>query len=187
MDYETELGLSRIKIRLIADWVRSSLKITTLAFPVMKVLDTLEQDFEDGFYYVSEEDSLFANNVMAFLSEDDTGCCCIHIRQSVYDGALLGKGDCLGFICHEISHFILIYVIGIKPRMLHAYNGAFYPREIPPNTPRWKSTEWQAMALCGELMIPYDACKTMDVDTIIEKTNSSRSQAEFFAKYVATK
>lgn len=187
MDFETEIGLSRIKIRLIAKWARANLKITTLIFPVMKVLDILEQDFEGSFYYVSEEDTLFEQNVMAYLSEDDFGACCIHIRQSVYDGALLGKGDCLGFICHEISHFILIYVVGVKPKMVYSYTGAVYPREITKNTPRWKSTEWQAMALCGELMIPYEACKSMDLDTIVAKTNSSRSQAEFFIKHVATK
>lgn len=187
MNFETEIGLSRIQIRLIANWVRSNLKIATLAFPVIKVLDALEQDFEGSFYYVSEEDSLFDNNVMAYLLADDNGCCCIHIRQSAYDGALLGKGDCLGFICHEISHFILIYIIGIKPRMIHSYAGTIYPREITQNTPRWKSTEWQAKALCGELMIPYEVCKTMDINTIIIKTNSSREQAEFFVKYVATK
>lgn len=187
MDFETEIGLSRTKIRFIANWVRSNLKIATIAFPVMKVLDVLEQDFDGGFYYVSEDDNLFNNNVMAYLSEDESGCCCIHIRQSVYDGALLGKGDCLGFICHEISHFILIYVVGIKPRMINSYAGAVYPREITPNTPRWKTTEWQAMALCGELMIPYGVCKNMDIDEIIVKTNSSRAQAEFFIKHVAKK
>ena len=47
--------------------------------------------------------------------------------------------------------------------------------------------EWQAKALCGEVMILYDECKDMSTLEIVKKTNSSIDQARFFKKYVANK
>ena len=185
MDFETNIGLSRIDIRGIALWVRIKLNIKTLLFPVLKVLDMLESLFEDRFYYVVEKDELFQKNCMAFLELDDDGNYCIHIRQTVYDGAILGRGDYLGYICHEIAHFVLIGMLNIGPKL--DYNDGYYPRSITDNTPRYKSTEWQAKALCGELMIPYDKCREMSIETIVNETNSSYEQALFFINNVATK
>lgn len=182
MDYEAKIGLSRIDIRGIAGWIRKKLHINTLLFPVLKVLDMLELLFADIFYHVVEEDATFQNNCMAFLSIDVDGHYCVHIRQSVYEGALCKRGDCLGYICHEIAHFILIGILRIGPKL--DYSNGIYPRMITDNTPRWKRTEWQAKALCGELMIPYDQCKNMELNTIIKETNSSYEQALFFINNV---
>ena len=185
MDYEARIGLSREKIRILSVFVRKILQVRTLKFPVLKVLDKLEILFPDNFYYVSEEDSLFEKNVPAYIEQEGENEYCIHIKQSVYDGALKGRGDCLGFINHEIAHFCLIHIFDIGPKNIKFGNSIIYSREpkegkIPP----FKSMEWQAKALCGELMIPYEKCKDMSYWEIISKTKSSMEQAAYFVDTV---
>ena len=185
MDYEARIGLSREKIRILSVFVRKILQVKTLKFPVLKVLDKLELLFPENFYYVSEEDCFFEKSVPAYIEQEGPNEYCIHIKQSVYDGALKGRGDCLGFINHEIAHFCLIHIFNIGPKSIKFGNSIIYSREpkegkIPP----FKSMEWQAKALCGELMIPFDKCKDMSYWEIIYKTNSSGEQAAYFVDTV---
>lgn len=169
VDYETK-PLSRKKIRKLVEVLRKIFKIYTLKFPVLDVLDSLESD---GVTYMIEEDKLFKKNVMAYLEPTNNGYC-IHIRNSVYDGACRGEGNCLGYICHEECHFFLIEYFGFKP----IYGRSIKDRKIPA----CRSMEWQAKAMCGELMIPHDECYNMTIDEIMENTNSSFQQAEYFVK-----
>ena len=109
---------------------------------------------------------------------------CIHIRESVYIGAVEGKGDCLGFINHEICHFILIHILGIGP----SNSNPTYARTVKTNAiPKYKSMEWQAKALCGELMIPYERCKNLTFKQIIYRTGSSKEQVNYFLDKVIKK
>lgn len=185
MDYEAKVGLSRSEVRTIAFLIRKMLKIQGLEFPVLKVLDKLEILYPENIYFVVEEDSLFEENVRAYLEPESESLYCIHIRQSVYNGALKGRGDCLGFINHEIAHFCLIFIFGIVPKLFQYGISNIYPREIKERkiTP-YKSMEWQAKALCGELMIPFDRCKDMSLDQIILYTKSSKEQALYFLNKV---
>lgn len=175
MDYEADTSLKREDIRELSKEIRRIFKVETINFPVLKVLPRLEQIYEDALYTSIDEDSEFDEKVMTYLEEVETDKYCIHVRQSVYIGATINRGDCLGFINHELSHFILVHILGIKP----VYNRSFSGR-----IPAYKSMEWQAKALCGELMIPYDLCKDMDICEILDTTNSSLEQAKFFIKRV---
>lgn len=179
MDYETK-GISRKKIRIIARIIRKYLKIRTIRFPVMNVLEQLVVEFEDILVYEVLPDEKFDKNVMAFIETYDYCSYNIKIRESVYIGALDKKGDCLGFINHEIAHFILMHIFGMKP-IINCNTGT--DRCIPA----YKSMEWQAKALCGELMIPYEKCMNRDLDNIIKVTGSSREQALYFKSKVCKK
>lgn len=68
-----------------------------------------------------------------------------------------------------MSHFL--FEIGFKP----IYSRSFSKGEIPA----YRSVEWQAKALCGEVMIPYEESQGLKKSEIIEKYNVS----EAFAKY----
>ena len=185
MDYEARIGLSREKIRILSVLVRKILQVKSLKFPVLKVLDKLEILFPDNFYYVSEEACLFEKSVPAYIEQEGENEYCIHIKQSVYDGALKGRGDCLGFINHEIAHFCLIHIFDIGPKSFRFGNSIIYARET-----KWrkiepcKSMEWQAKALCGELMIPYEKCKDMSFKEVLARTNSSMEQVAYFINTV---
>lgn len=185
MDYETSVILDRLQIRMISKFFRKMFNIKTTLFPVMKVLDALVKRFSDVLYYSVEEDELFDPRVMAILEPQEDGMYCIRIRQSVYNNAINGDGASLGYICHEECHFILIHLFNIGPRIYTDVNGIRYARcvkekEILP----YKSMEWQAKALCGEVMIPYETCKNCSLDEIIKMTNSSKEQAKYFLNRV---
>ena len=44
--------------------------------------------------------------------------------------------------------------------------------------------EWQAMALCGEIMIPYEKCKNYSFNQIVSRTYSSDEQTKYFLRWV---
>lgn len=89
--------------------------------------------------------------------------------------------DCsIDYICHEICHFFLIEVFGYYP----IYNVCLSEnRQIP----KYRSMEWQAKALCGEVMIDYKKCSNMTISDIMKKTGSSIDQACFYKMFVANK
>jgi len=185
MDFEAKKGLSRKQIREIARIVRKLLKIRTIKFPVLEVLEKLTCLYPDNLYYVIEADDDFRNNVMAYLEIESEYSYCIHIRESVYNGAVKGRKDCLGFICHEISHFILIFILDNGPKIsLNEFKMACERALKQDKIPPYLSTEWQAMALCGELMIPYEECKDKTFRQISFITKSSKKQIEFFLNKV---
>ena len=184
MDYETSIILNREQIRLISKLFRRMFKIRTILFPVMKILERLVIKFDKNLYYVVEEDEMFEKNVMAALVPEENDFYCIRIRQSVYDKALAGDRASLGYICHEMCHFFLIHVMGVGPKLCVAADNLVYARTIDDNTPAYKSMEWQAKALCGEVMIPYERCRNYSLTDLIKKTNSSTEQAKYFLNNV---
>lgn len=182
MDYEPSIILSREKIRLLSKLFRDLFKIKTILFPVLKVLDKMEMKFSDNLYYSVEEDKCFEFGVMAELvNVEDEEHFCIRIRQSVYDKACNGDHASIGFICHEMCHFFLIFVCGIGPKKYYTSEGLVYAKAIAGKAePIYNSMEWQAMALCGEVMIPYERYINYSFKQIISRTKSSNEQAKYF-------
>ncbi len=184
MDYESKLSLSRIQIRKISEFARRLLKIETVKFPVLKALENLIDKFSNNLYYLILPDDEFEKNVMAELVPEDNNVYCIKIRETVYDKAVNGDRASLGFICHEMCHFILIHIFDAGPVYRNesglVYARSFKDRELP----RYKSMEWQAMALCGEIMIPYEKCKDYSFEQIVSRTGSSDEQTKYFLRWV---
>lgn len=185
MDFESRLSFSRIQIREISIFVRKMLKIKTVKFPVLIALEKLIDKFPNNLYYSILPDDDFETNVMAKLVPEGNDVYCIKIRETVYDKAVNGDRASLGFICHEMCHFILIHIFNAGPLMYINDKGlkftrCFKDRELP----RYKSMEWQAMALCGEIMIPYEKCKHYTFKQIVTRTNSSDEQTKYFLRWV---
>ena len=108
---------------------------------------------------------------MAQCTPNNAGGMTIEIKQSVYEGAYKRNiGAFRGFICHELCHLFL-FSIGFTP----IYARSFADGEVPP----YRSVEWQAKALCGEVMIPYAETRGMRVKAIQENYQVS----EAFAKH----
>lgn len=185
MDYESRLSLSRIQVREISKFARRMLKIKTVKFPVLKALEKLIDKFPDNLYYRILPDNEFETNVMAELVPEGNDVYCIKIRETVYEKAVNGDRASHGFICHEMCHFILIHIFDAGPVMHVNESGLSYARnfkdkELPP----YKSVEWQAMALCGEIMIPYERCKNYSFKQIVSRTDSSDEQTKYFLRRV---
>ena len=185
MDYESRLSLSRMQIREISKFVRRLLKIKTVKFPVLKALQKLIDKFSNNLYYCVLSDDEFETNVMAEIVPEGNDVYCIKIRETVYEKAVNGDRASLGYICHEMCHFILIHIFDAGPVLYKGENGLVYARSLKDNElPRYKSMEWQAMALCGEIMIPYEKCKNYTFKQIVSRTYSSNEQTKYFLRWV---
>jgi hypothetical protein len=169
MDYKTK-ATSRKDIRWYAIIMRAIFAVAQVgAFPVLYALEHLHDVFPDCNYLVLE-DIKFPPQTMARCVSNDVGGFTIEIRQSVYDGAYEKQvGAFLGFICHEICH-VFLFKIGFTP----IYERSFKSDELPP----YCSVEWQAKALCGEVMIPYNESIDMSVNEICRNYHCSRAFAE---------
>ncbi len=175
MDYETK-PLTREVIRSFVPYYRELFDAPlTGPFPVLEALDKIPDVFKDSNYEIVEDAEL-EPNVMAQCSPNESGGFTIKIKETVYEGAYEnGLGACLGFINHEISHLFL-FSIGFTP----IYKRSFGNNELPA----YSSVEWQAKALNGEVMIPYEECENLSKEIIIEKYNVSKGFADYFDKKV---
>ena len=174
MDYMTK-PLSRDGIRKLSKFVRKIFDLNaTEPFPVLEALDKLCILIKDTEYCVVEDDEL-PSAVFAWCYIKPDGGFKIEIKQTVYDGACyFGNRAFLCFICHEICHVILFYIgyIPISTRTL-AKN-----KKIPA----YRSVEWQAKALCGELTIPYEHTIGMKAEEIMEIYPVTEASAKYRVK-----
>ena len=170
MDYITKPATRRI-IRGYAKLLREIFGIKQVGrFPVLRVLDELHKYF-DGCTYEIVSDDEFPMNKPARCVQTDDNAFIIEIKESVYKGAYEKRiGAYMGFICHEICH-VFLFSIGHRP----IYERSFKNKEIKP----YESVEWQAMALSGEVMIPYEESKGMSRERIIRKYIVSKEMAKY--------
>ncbi|MDD6451486.1 MAG: hypothetical protein PUF56_06070 [Lachnospiraceae bacterium] len=168
MDYETK-PTSRKDLRRYATYFRKLFDVPQGgAFPVLEVLDKLSDVFE-GSNYVIVDDKALPPQTMAQCTPNDRGGFTIEIKESVYKGAYEhGVGALLGFICHEMCH-IFLFEIGFTP----IYTRSFADNEIPA----YRSVEWQAKALCAEVMIPYEESIGMKPKQIVDRYHVSKAFA----------
>ncbi len=174
IDYET-YPISRQDLRIFTKFIRKELQINTVKLPVIKLLDYLEQHYNNINYSI-ELDTNFESNIMAYLDESITGMYTIHLRNSVYEAACKGEKMSIGFICHEMCHCFLISWFKYKP----IYGRCLGSKKIE----KYRSMEWQAKALCGELMIPYELFIDSSIEAIMKETDSSYSQARYYKENV---
>lgn len=157
MDYETK-PTSRKNLRKFSIILRQIFDVPLSgSFPVMEVLDRIPDVFRGSCYSIVPDNEL-PPKTMAQCTPNDNGGMTIEIKESVYIGAYkYNTGAFRGFICHELCHVFLFY-IGYTP----IYARTFEDGELPP----YRSVEWQAKALCGEVMIPYEESRGMKAKDI---------------------
>ena len=174
MDYETR-PIGRKDLRSIAKWVRGIFKTKNkLRFNAINAFETIPQIFEG---MVTTE--IIEDNDTTLISDLDVPGSCIPnfeggyhivIRERVYDGACRGIGGYRDHIVHEISHAILC-VLGFTPILERSFKN----NEIKP---LYKSMEWQAKALTGEILVPYEETKGMTERQIKHYCKVSRDLAK---------
>ncbi|MCC8067027.1 MAG: ImmA/IrrE family metallo-endopeptidase [Clostridiales bacterium] len=169
MDYQTK-PISRNDLRRLSPFLRKLFGVPSSGpFPVLEALDHLADVFP-GSNYIVVEDRHLPPNTMAQCSPNDMGGMTIEIKDTVYNGAYQnGNGAFRGFICHEICH-VFLFAIGYTPII----SRTFEDRELPA----YCSVEWQAKALCGEVMIPYEESRGMSRNEIIQAYQVSKSFAD---------
>lgn len=152
MDYKTK-PISRNDLRAIARWAWSFFECKNkLRFDVIGAFEKItELTGGKVTTEIVEDDDTFIiadTKVPAACSPDFEGGYHIAVRESVYDGACKGVGGYRAHIVHEMSHAILC-LFGFTPVLERSFGNY----EIQPI---YTSMEWQAKALAGEILVPYE-------------------------------
>ncbi|MDO4555100.1 MAG: hypothetical protein Q4B70_08165 [Lachnospiraceae bacterium] len=157
MDYKTK-PTSRKDLRRFSAYMRKLFDVPlTGEFPVLYALDKLSDVFS-GCNYEVVDDKKLPPQTMARCTPNDRHGFTIEIKETVYNGAYDKQiGAFLGFICHEICH-VFLFEIGFTP----VFERSFADNELPA----YCSVEWQAKALCAEVMVPYEETVGMKVHDI---------------------
>ena len=173
MDYIT-VPASRNDMRIIAKFIRYVFKVKeNEKFPVITALELLPQRIKGTVYEIVNDKNLPAN-IPACCYPDENGNFTIEIKDSIYRGAYEKHiGAYRGHICHEICH-VFLYKLGFTPIFNRQFNG---------NIPAYRSVEWQAKALCGEVMMPYEATSEMSEQDIINNFGVSKGFANARKRY----
>lgn len=167
MDYVTK-PTSRVKLRCLAKKLRASFGVPLFgALPVLEMLEKIPEVLPGSIFLVVEDSELPAKTMAQCYMNEDGGFT-IEIKESVYDGAARGNGASRGFICHELCH-VFLFQEGFIP----VFERAFENNRIPA----YRSVEWQAKALCGEVMIPYEESRGMSFNELIETYGISQAFA----------
>lgn len=136
--------------------------------PLME-LEYISTLFKTPILFEIVRDQDLPKNVHGSCEETPEGPL-IKIKQTVYDGARLGVAGYRMDIMHEIAHAILC-LLGYRPTQLRDFS--------KEKIPAYRSCEWQAKALAGEIMIPYEESKGMGSKEIMEIYGVSEQAATF--------
>ena len=173
MDYLTN-PVSRKKLREFAFILRTMFDIAvTGKFPVLDALEKLHIVFPKSFFTIVDDSELPAT-IPARCVLLKNGGFEIQIRQTTYDGAYKHIGAYRDHITHEICH-VFLYNVGFTPIMQRTLSHS--------HVPCYCTAEWQAKALCGEVMMPYDETSDMYTYEIEEKYGVSSEQANYRMRY----
>ena len=144
---------SRKDIRLLALEVRKTLRLENVVyFPIVQLLELMYELFPN-YHFEVVEDCEFSHDLHA---ETDVESHAIRIKQSVYDGACMGKGRDRMTIAHEIGHYLLLCICGFK----------FQRNYASVSIPVYRDPEWQASCFAGELLVAAHLVKGMTPDEI---------------------
>lgn len=159
--------VSRMQLRRLATLIRQKAgQRDTLYFPAMELLERKMPLWFRGFSFEIMPKSYFPPDIHA---ETDIEHKVILIREDVYLGAVNGNGRDRMTIIHEIAHYILLVVNGIK--LYRNFSGA--------KPEAFRDPEWQAKALAGELLCPYHLIGGMAASQIALACGVSDEAAEY--------
>lgn len=174
MDYLTK-PITRAELREIASIFRQMYNApSTGMFPVLEALELFPTIFKGSSWEVVENTEMPASLPAECIVNID-GTFTIKIRQETYDGARKGIGAFRNHIVHELCHSFL-YFLGYTPVMQRSFGNG----EISC----YCSSEWQAKALCGEVMMPYEESMDMEYAELINYYGVSKGSAWYrYSKY----
>lgn len=169
MDYIAQ-PLQRTQLREISNHIRKTLGLGNVAyFPVLPFLEGVMPVLFPDFQIEIVPKEEFPPNRHA---DTDVANHIISIREDIYEGAAAGVGRDRMTIVHEISHYILMVVCGVK--FTRVFDDAPVKAYCDP--------EWQAKELAGELMCPNHLIRSMSVDEIVLQCGVSRPAARYNLK-----
>lgn len=162
--------LSRKDLRAIAVQFRKLLGIEdVLHVNVLKILELAMPTLFEGFTYEIVQRNELPKNRHA---DTDVVNRIIRIREDVYEKAYNNDGQARMTIMHEIAHYLLIVVCGVK------FARTFANERVET----YEDPEWQAKALAAEIMCDYRRARHMTPDQIRNECGVSWNAAEMISR-----
>ena len=93
----------------------------------------------------------------------------IRIREDIYHGAIRNMGRDRMTVAHEVGHYILLVAKGLK--LYRSFEGV--------QIEAYRDPEWQAKALAGELLCPFNLIKGMATPQIALACGVSDEAAQY--------
>ena len=170
MDYRTK-SISRDKLRQYSLVIKKIFKCRNkYFFDVIFAFEVLPLYLNNVTTEIVSDDDPDLKGAPATTIPDFCGNYSIKVKETVYNKAYYDKnGGYRMHIMHEICHVIL-FMLGYLPFFDRAYKN----NELKP----YESIEWQAKALAGEVLIPYETTRGMTLEQIMKKCKVSKEAAQ---------
>lgn len=156
---------SRLRIREFANKIRRLLAAENVFdFPIVEVFEFLSSQ------------GLFSFEI---LNADEMGNKCgetfpseryINIREDIYDKACLGDPFSRTTLAHELFHLF--------HHSEEAISLCRTDREVE-KLKAYEDPEWQANCFAGELLVPKELVKDMEVEDVVQKCRVSLTMAKY--------
>lgn len=146
--------ISKNKLKSIAVEFRKRFHVECLAFPVLDIIEDLHCTGLLNLQIVEDADLKLTKDQLA-LYELKTNT--MYVKLSVYNEALNNIGRSRFTLAHELSHYLLLYVL------------KFDVEETEVDVKPYEDPEWQANYLAGELLAPSQETVDFSVDNYMEK------------------
>jgi Zn-dependent peptidase ImmA (M78 family) len=166
-----------LNLRNYARLFRNTFGLTEAYLDVIGLLVTLPRitkvllNTEVNADVISDYDwhHFYNDNDYAFYNLKDK---VINLKESVYMGAESGNGRDRFTITHEIAHVLLLNESTIQ-----------FCRSETETVPKYRNPEWQADCLAGELLMPYDFCRNLSIEDIMNNCQVSKQAAQTQYKF----
>jgi len=158
MDFRTK-PTSREELRKIARIIRKVFKCKNkYYFDVVMAFESMHKIFPSVTTEIVPDDEEGMERVPATTIPDMKGFYHIKVKESVYEGAYFRKiGGYRTHILHEMCHTIL-FILGFTPYLDRSFKNS--------ELPGYESIEWQAKALAGEMLVPYEETRDKTAEQI---------------------
>ncbi len=141
--------MRRSDLRLIAQKFRHLLGIdNVLRVNSVRILELAMPELFEGFSYEIVPKEAFPSKRHA---DTDVVNRVVRIREDIYEKACEGDGQARMTVMHEIAHYLLIVVCGVR------FFRSFADETVKP----FADPEWQAAALAGEIMCDARLIRSM--------------------------
>lgn len=145
---------SKKKLASLAIEFRKKFNVIGLVFPVLEIIEQLHCDGLLNLEVLEDNDLKFKENQLAFYELNSNT---MYVKLSVYVEALNNIGRSRFTLAHELSHYLLLYVL------------KFNTEETNDEVKAYEDPEWQANYLAGELLAPTGDTIGFSVNDYIEK------------------
>ncbi len=146
--------VSKKKLKDLAIKFRNDFGVMGYVFPVLEIIDNLHCQGLINLLIVDNKCELLKDDEIALYELSSNT---MYIKYSVYEEASNDVGRSRFTLAHELSHYLLLYVL------------KFGVAETNTEIKAYENPEWQANYLAGELLAPEDMTLGFSVKDYIEK------------------